>query len=279
VPSLLDLLYRHELYRRWCDSCRAVNGLHAGDVPDEQLLDVLLAVDLETVQPEEMAGSVGQVIERMGPLGAGRALRQLTALRAAVMACAPEGANLAGFHTFVDLIMAELAGSTIERLKQEAVTDPLTRLANRRRLLEDLRREIARAERSGQPLTLMVIDVDHLKETNDTEGHAAGDRRLVDLADRLRATLRQGDAAYRVGGDEFVLVLPDTRPAALAGGGMDGEPAVVKRLTDEPGPGFSWGLACYPADGVDPDTLLRAADSRLIRTRQRSRRPSEYPVT
>ena len=99
----------------------------------------------------------------------------------------------------------------VERLAEMAITDPLTGLRNHRAFHEDVARELQRAGRSGVPLALVLLDLDDLKAVNDSQGHQAGDERLQALADAIRATGRGADVAYRVGGDEFAVILPDAR--------------------------------------------------------------------
>lgn len=98
-----------------------------------------------------------------------------------------------------------------EELATLAVTDPLTGLRNRSGLEEQLALVQALAERSGRPYALVALDVDNLKEINDAGGHDAGDRALVAVAGAVRETIRASDIGVRVGGDEFLLVLPETR--------------------------------------------------------------------
>jgi diguanylate cyclase (GGDEF)-like protein len=99
----------------------------------------------------------------------------------------------------------------VERLAEMAITDPLTGLRNHRAFHEDVARELQRVGRSGVPLALVLLDLDDLKAVNDSHGHQAGDERLQALADAIRATGRSADLAYRVGGDEFAVILPDAR--------------------------------------------------------------------
>jgi diguanylate cyclase (GGDEF)-like protein len=99
----------------------------------------------------------------------------------------------------------------VERLAEMAITDPLTGLRNHRAFHEDVARELQVVARTGVPLALVLIDVDDLKSVNDSEGHQAGDERLQALAAAIRATGRGADVAYRVGGDEFAVILPDAR--------------------------------------------------------------------
>ena len=96
-----------------------------------------------------------------------------------------------------------------ELLREQAIRDPLTALLNRRYLYEVLDREIKRSVRSGQSLGVVMIDLDHFKQVNDTYGHAAGDRMLCEVASLLNHTIRSSDIACRYGGEEFVLVLPE----------------------------------------------------------------------
>src|SRR6266498_632747 len=96
----------------------------------------------------------------------------------------------------------------LARLEQAASTDKLTGLGNRRAFYEDLKREIARRSRSGAFFSLVMLDLDGLKEINDTLGHPAGDERIRAVAACLQATVRGSDGAYRTGGDEFMALLP-----------------------------------------------------------------------
>lgn len=95
-----------------------------------------------------------------------------------------------------------------ERLRDQALRDPLTQLHNRRYMDEAVEVEVARVTREGKALSIAVLDLDHFKEVNDDRGHAAGDRVLQRLADSLRAFVRTSDLVCRLGGDEFVVVMP-----------------------------------------------------------------------
>jgi diguanylate cyclase (GGDEF)-like protein len=97
-----------------------------------------------------------------------------------------------------------------ERITQLAVTDELTGLANRRRFMEVVRQEVQRARRYSRPLTLLMIDLDRLKQINDQNGHAAGDAMLRGLADCIRSSTRATDTPARLGGDEYAALLPET---------------------------------------------------------------------
>ena len=107
---------------------------------------------------------------------------------------------------------AELLSRGILSIRTAAVTDELTGLQNRTGLWDELERAISSSRRHGQPLTLVHIDLDGFKEVNDREGHAEGDRILRLCAERWTGVIRSGDTLARIGGDEFLLVLPGSRP-------------------------------------------------------------------
>ena len=115
--------------------------------------------------------------------------------------------RLAGHRRQVERVREE----ELARLTQAALTDNLTGLGNHRSFHEDLQREIARRTRSGSCFSVVMLDLDGLKQINDTLGHQAGDARLRALGECLRATMRATDSAYRIGGDELIVLLPDER--------------------------------------------------------------------
>jgi diguanylate cyclase (GGDEF)-like protein len=153
---------------------------------------------------------------------------------------------------------------------QHAYVDSLTGLFNRTYLQRRLREELRRAARTGQPLTLLLADVDRLKWVNDTRGHAAGDALLRAVGAALQAGVRGHDVVARYGGDEFVVLLLDT---ALHGG--ERAARRLLRLVEArtarsgvEGVGVSIGVAGYPAHGREGEALLEAADRALYRAKQ-----------
>jgi diguanylate cyclase (GGDEF)-like protein len=160
----------------------------------------------------------------------------------------------------IDRAIGVAAARMTERLQQQAYVDALTGLLNRRALERDLRREVGRAARHHRRFSLMVIDLDGLKRVNDTEGHAAGDAYLKSMAQAMRSATRIGDTAYRIGGDEFVVLLPETDEGRAE--------RVAQRVLQEGGPQFSWGSVTYPDDGDDLDELIDLADKRLFDQRR-----------
>ena len=153
-------------------------------------------------------------------------------------------------------------------LEEQAITDPLTGLLNRRYLREFLPREMQRAARSKASLALVMIDLDYFKRINDTFGHDAGDVVLRELGTLLRNAVRASDIACRLGGEEFMLVLPE---ASLEGARQKAEDirASVKNLDltyqDKPIGRItaSLGVALFPAHAEDAESLMRAADEAL----------------
>ncbi len=167
----------------------------------------------------------------------------------------------------------------IENLKQElaeqALRDPLTNLHNRRYLTESLGRELIRCQREAVPLGLIVMDIDHFKQVNDTHGHQAGDQLLVAVAEVLRNHARGSDILCRYGGEEFLLVMPAaseqdtfTRAEELR------QKCAAIQLPDQPGLfmiTLSFGIASFPAHGKTMDELLNNADKALYASKRNGR--------
>ncbi len=160
-------------------------------------------------------------------------------------------------------------------LKEQALRDPLTGLYNRYRLDEVLAREIARCSRSQLPLSVVLIDVDHFKRINDRLGHQVGDDVLRQLARRLQENTRASDWCFRYGGEEFLLVCPDTSIEEARGkadslrSGLAEHPLVCGK--DPLLVTFSAGVACFPEHGTDQDSLIGSADEALYRAKDQGR--------
>jgi diguanylate cyclase (GGDEF)-like protein len=175
-----------------------------------------------------------------------------------------------------DRVAVALATAARDReLYRRAHYDPLTKLPNRTFFLEELGRELARAERQGKQLAVLFVDLDGFSNVNDSLGHAAGDELLVRTAERLRACVRKSDLVARLGGDEFTLVLPDMRDTADAATVAQHLIATLSQPYDiGHGDTFvaaSVGIATYPEDGTTAAELLRHADMAMYRAKERGR--------
>jgi len=156
-----------------------------------------------------------------------------------------------------------------EQVRSMAVSDPLTGLANYRRLISVLEAELDRSRRTQRSFSIVLLDMDGLKTINDHYGHLTGSRALVRLGKILRNHSRAIDTAARYGGDEFALVLPEA--------GKDLASRVVSRIrerlaaeTEPPALSVSAGVAAFPEDGDSPEKLLGAADRALYAMKHRS---------
>jgi diguanylate cyclase (GGDEF)-like protein len=163
----------------------------------------------------------------------------------------------------------------LKELEMNAVTDALTGLYNRRLFGESFEKELNRARRYGQPLGLVLLDLHRFKEVNDTHGHPRGDEVLRAAAATLKKALRTSDSAFRIGGDEFALLLPQTdAPQAIA---LSRRVETVfaeslEALQVSVGVNMDHGVANFPQDGEHADQLIRVADERLYRLKHASHR-------
>ena len=160
-------------------------------------------------------------------------------------------------------------------LVNAAMTDPLTRLYNSRWLRDTGERDLARAERDGKPLSLLLIDLDHFKAVNDSSGHAVGDLLLQRVATQLRTTVRGADAVVRLGGEEFVVLLHECS-AESAMKVSEAVRAAVRDVSVPEGCSLgeltaSVGIATYPDHGRDLDQLLGAADRAMYAAKHEGR--------
>ena len=174
-----------------------------------------------------------------------------------------------------------------EEARRRAVTDPLTGLYNRRYLDEALEEYLMKARESGQPLCLVMLDLDHFREINEGYSQEAGDRVIVAATEVFRRHLRKGDTAARYGGDEFTFLLPGT-DAAGAGGLLEAIRRDIAGLSlldelggeaagGQPDPSriaaitTSQGLACFPEHAGELKTLRELADAALYRAKELGR--------
>ena len=167
------------------------------------------------------------------------------------------------------IAVTAVTGSLVSAMRLQSETDPLTRVANRTGFRRQADLALATAARNGQPLALVVCDIDGMKVVNDRQGHAAGDDLLVRIVKGWRGVLRGNDVLARIGGDEFAILLPDTSG--------EGAHTAVQRLRASTSQEFSAGIATW-GPGVTLDALLAEADAAMYACKpQRNRVATSIP--
>jgi diguanylate cyclase (GGDEF)-like protein len=157
-----------------------------------------------------------------------------------------------------------------EQMQRLAATDGLTGVANRRTFGTVLEKELERAGRTGAPVGLVLLDLDHFKQLNDRLGHQAGDRALQRVAEVLLRSARPYDTVARYGGEEFAVILPGTSPGQAASVAERFRRAVAAMDWTVPVT-VSVGVASFPAHAADPVSLVKRADQALYRAKQGGR--------
>jgi diguanylate cyclase (GGDEF)-like protein len=222
-----------------------------------------------------LSWSLGRHAGRAAALGAGAA-----ELLAHVVARAPAAATLAAvWNAGSVLVLSWVVVEVLTRLhgsldveRELARTDALTGAANSRSLAEAMELELERATRYGGVFSVAYLDVDRFKAVNDSLGHEAGDRLLRDVARAMRERLRQVDTVARIGGDEFVVLLPSTDERA-ARTALDAVRTALAALTDAYSPGItvSIGAVTFAEPPGSVDEVLRVADSAMYRAKYAGR--------
>jgi diguanylate cyclase (GGDEF)-like protein len=214
-------------------------------------------------EPHESGDLAGHACVRSVPLMfKGRSLGVLVALGAEDF----DADDRELLSLFAEQAAVALANAHLfQTLLENAAQDSLTGLANRREFERLLARELERSSRYGEIFSLAFIDLDGFKALNDSQGHAAGDVLLRRGADTIQDACRASDAAGRIGGDEFAILLPQTNQfeaAALC----ERLRAQIEKLADV---SLSWGVAEYPTHGVTASGLSRAADAAMYASKPR----------
>jgi two-component system, cell cycle response regulator len=181
-------------------------------------------------------------------------------------------------HLRYQISLLDKMGVRTEEVYQLAVLDPLTGLYNRRFGEQRLAEEILRAERQNRPLTILLLDMDRLKHVNDTFGHSAGDQLIQSFAERLQRAVRGTDLVVRLGGDEFLVLLPDCTPGEVErvlerlGGASVALGGHVVPLS------FSAGWSDH-VHGEMPEQLLERADAVLYTNKRAGKEKSAVKAT
>jgi diguanylate cyclase (GGDEF)-like protein/putative nucleotidyltransferase with HDIG domain len=198
-----------------------------------------------------------------------------------------EAGNFTEQHgEFLSLITPKLASTVmssraLQKVYQEAETDETTSLPNARAAFRKLESELKRAERENQTVAVLYLDLDGLKPVNDSYGHAAGDKLLLDIGRNLKAHLRSYDFLGRVGGDEFLAIVP-----GIAKDGLDAKVLAIKKtLASKPimvtegvylRPKISVGASLFPVDATESEELIYLADRRMYRDKSHNRVGSQF---
>jgi diguanylate cyclase (GGDEF)-like protein len=185
----------------------------------------------------------------------------------------PAESELAGTLAYAAAIALKNA-QLVEQLQSAASTDPLTGLNNRRATEDRLAAELSRTHRHQIKTSVVMIDVDRFKLVNDSQGHAVGDRLLVELARILRQQCRSLDAVGRMGGDEFLVILPMTsadEAMSFVGRVQQSVAGLEHQFPEFGNPSLSMGIAEAPRHGKGPEQLIGAADAALYRAKRSGR--------
>jgi diguanylate cyclase (GGDEF)-like protein len=270
APFVSGLLNRHATYA--VDTRLMFEAVDAGD------LRRVLALDHNRTEPD--FGAIERAVDDSADAharSATRALRRLRTTESAIVNVTPiiftVGLGflaLCGGVLFTQRRRLGLAQDReIERLRRVALTDPLTGLGNHRAFHEDVGAALLRADAAGTPLAIAMIDADDLKQVNDLQGHQAGDERLVATARALTDSQHESEHAYRVGGDEFVWILP-----AIGAWGAAGRVQVMQgALAAASGGTATVTVGVGERGGTsDKEELIRRADRALIEAK-RAHRP------
>ena len=249
---------------RWEAMCLALEGPGSEPWPGEQARQLYDAVDAWLAHGDESdVDAAARRWASTAPMSV--VVRRIGTMRELFigdgMAVTAKGRQR--LQRALDRVTTVATETAMAELREAALTDSLTDLGNRRAMELAGRAAVASALRTGSELSVAVFDLDGLKTINDTDGHAAGDKALAGLSASLRVALRQTDQLFRIGGDEFVALLPGANRSEVA--------EMTARAAQFNAPSFSWGAASVPEDGIELPALIEVADSRLYASRRRTR--------
>jgi diguanylate cyclase (GGDEF)-like protein/PAS domain S-box-containing protein len=244
------------------------------------------------MQTEDAERMRGQMVQDVADFEAGR--RSTHDVRVTELELPRKGGGTVWVEVIANLVLSprtgrlEIHGVTRDiserktaqaRIAHLAEFDHLTGLPNRAQLRRLFEQALALARRAEQNLAVLFLDLDHFKHINDSLGHDVGDQLLVQMAQRLQAERRSSDVCCRMGGDEFILVLPDTD----APGAAQAARRLLERTAEpcwvgnhEIASSVSMGIAMFPHDGTDMDTLLRNADVAMYQAKSEGRQDFRF---
>jgi diguanylate cyclase (GGDEF)-like protein len=286
---------RDELAKAWMvrlieraslDEIRELPTDRLADELPELISDVLSLTAEGAKDPESLPPGARERAARIADLrdtrerSAAEMTRDLTAIQTAILGSLAKDPEGLAVEDFADLALrlSEAVGAVqsvaveglverqVHELESLANSDPLTGLANRRALQDRLLEALAVHKRYDTPFALLVLDVDGLKRVNDSKGHKAGDRALVQVSMAMRRTLRTTDTPARIGGDEFCVLAPNQNAAAAEPLAQRIAEAVESEADGEP-IGVSIGVVSCPEHGTDIDALLDTADQAMYRAK------------
>jgi diguanylate cyclase (GGDEF)-like protein len=272
--TVAQLLSLHREYER--STARMFAATRAGDKRLVEHLDHTVTDPIFSRIQADVYGAAG--------LASRRALKQSDALRRNEAGAFRAGLIAVGLAVGLVLSLLlvirryrhvgrEARAIELRRLSELALTDPLTELRNHRAFQEDMATELQRTARLETPMTLVLLDVNDLKRVNDTRGHQAGDEHLQALAKAIRSTMRASDRAYRVGGDEFAVILPAVGEWA----GFQFAQRLQKTLELREGPSVRATAGVSQATGPrSKDDVLREADRALISAKRSGQAAALY---
>lgn len=257
---LNDLLKRA---RNNCTLSRQLWESLARDAGDEIYTEALYRLTRLELSPGEAKDTMLDVLDHQEGLcqALGRNISLVTAMCDYFMQVNP---------MLSDPILVEV--NLLRQREESAYKDELTGLSNRRAFNQEVPKEMERFRRFGQPFTLLMLDLDHFKDFNDTYGHSAGDQALRDIAHELGDTARLLDTIVRYGGEEFALILPQTTREEAVGVAERIRQAMERHVIvfagqELPPVTVSIGLACFPTDALDMASLVQRADQALYQAK------------
>jgi diguanylate cyclase (GGDEF)-like protein len=255
----------------------------------ELISDIVGAVAAENGDPYELSDRQTERAAALAGLRSGRdtsagdVARDIAALQAVLVRALREELAERDPERFADAVerLADAAGAVqaaaVEELvrtrsrdlESQANTDPLTGLGNLRNLQSELSHMLEIQKRYGHPFGVLLMDIDGLKRVNDSQGHQAGDRLLMQVAMALQRSIRSVDVAARLGGDEFCVLAPEQESAAARQLAERLATAVVDEVSipADPPVGLSIGVVSCPEHGEDAETLIDAADRAMYRAK------------